>query len=139
VTAVTTLAALVSGTGWHVADLLRAAETLAIKFHPLPFARVEGRVGGDSGAGLVVDGVNLSHVDGILIRMMPPGSLEQVVFRMDALHRLAARRLGGCHLRWERIGCDGLRHRRRRRGKGEADGPCCGQRERMRCYSAAHA
>ena len=24
------------------------------------------------------------------MRMMPPGSLEQVVFRMDALHRVAA-------------------------------------------------
>jgi ribosomal protein S6--L-glutamate ligase len=29
-------------------------------------------------------------VDGVLVRMMPPGTLEQVVFRMDALHRLAA-------------------------------------------------
>ena len=29
-------------------------------------------------------------VDGVLVRMMPPGSLEQVVFRMDALHRLEA-------------------------------------------------
>ena len=28
--------------------------------------------------------------DGVLVRMMPPGSLEQVVFRMDALHRIAA-------------------------------------------------
>ena len=29
-------------------------------------------------------------LDGVLVRMMPPGSLEQVVFRMDALHRVAA-------------------------------------------------
>ena len=29
-------------------------------------------------------------MDGVLVRMMPPGSLEQVVFRMDALHRLMA-------------------------------------------------
>jgi ribosomal protein S6--L-glutamate ligase len=29
-------------------------------------------------------------MDGVLVRMMPPGSLEQVVFRMDALHRIAA-------------------------------------------------
>lgn len=32
----------------------------------------------------------MTRSDGILVRMMPPGSLEQVVFRMDALHRLAA-------------------------------------------------
>ena len=35
-------------------------------------------------------GLDLTAVDGVLVRMMPPGSLEQVVFRMDALHRLAA-------------------------------------------------
>ena len=33
---------------------------------------------------------NLLAMDGVLVRMMPPGSLEQVVFRMDALHRIAA-------------------------------------------------
>lgn len=88
--AVTTLAALVSGTGWHVADLLRAADLLAIRLLPLPFARVEGWVGGGRGTGFVVDGIDLLELDGILIRMMPPGSLEQVVFRMDALHRAAA-------------------------------------------------
>jgi tetrahydromethanopterin:alpha-L-glutamate ligase len=36
-------------------------------------------------------GVDLGSVDGVLVRMMPPGSLEQVIFRMDALHRLEAR------------------------------------------------
>ena len=35
--------------------------------------------------------ISLSGCDGVLVRIMPPGSLEQVVFRMDALHRLAAR------------------------------------------------
>ena len=35
-------------------------------------------------------GLDLTAADGVLVRMMPPGSLEQVVFRMDALHRLAA-------------------------------------------------
>ena len=35
-------------------------------------------------------GIDLMDVDGVLVRMMPPGSLEQVVFRMDALHRVAA-------------------------------------------------
>jgi ribosomal protein S6--L-glutamate ligase len=90
VSAGTTLAALVSGTGWHVADLVRAAEALAIRLHPLPFARIEGWVGGGSVRGVRVDGIDLLGVDGVMIRMMPPGSLEQVVFRMDALHRVAA-------------------------------------------------
>src|SRR2546423_1010405 len=33
----------------------------------------------------------LAGFDGVLVRTMPPGSLEQVVFRMDLLPRLAAR------------------------------------------------
>ena len=39
---------------------------------------------------VTADGINLLAVDGVLVRMMPPGSLEQVVFRMDALHGLVA-------------------------------------------------
>jgi ribosomal protein S6--L-glutamate ligase len=34
--------------------------------------------------------VDLGAVDAVLVRSMPPGSLEQVVFRMDALARLEA-------------------------------------------------
>ncbi|MFO0890445.1 MAG: hypothetical protein U0790_15045 [Isosphaeraceae bacterium] len=84
-----TIVALVSGTGWHVADLARAAEGLALDFRAVPFPSVaawveEGRQ--RVGAG----GVELTECDGVLVRMMPPGSLEQVVFRMDALHRVAA-------------------------------------------------
>src|SRR5213075_2713780 len=33
----------------------------------------------------------LAGFDAVLVRTMPPGSLEQVVFRMDVLHRLEAR------------------------------------------------
>ena len=33
----------------------------------------------------------LAGFDAVLVRTMPPGSLEQVVFRMDLLHRLQAR------------------------------------------------
>ena len=85
----TILAALVSGTGWHVADLLRAALALDVKLHALPFAEVSAGVGGGLGK-VSAGGVELGDVDGVLVRMMPPGSLEQVVFRMDALHRLSA-------------------------------------------------
>ena len=33
----------------------------------------------------------LPHGDAVIVRTMPPGSLEQVVFRMDLLHRLQRR------------------------------------------------
>ncbi len=86
-----TLAALVSGSGWHVADLQRAAGRLGVILHAVPFAEVSASVGiAGQGASVRAAGLDLMQVDGVLVRMMPPGSLEQVVFRMDALHRLAA-------------------------------------------------
>lgn len=81
--------ALVSGFGWHVRDLRRAAERLKLDFEPVLFPRVIARVG-QGPARIEAAGIDLTRVDGVLIRMMPPGSLEQVVFRMDALQRLAA-------------------------------------------------
>ncbi len=83
------LVALVSGQGWHVQDLLRAAGTVGVTLEAAPFPRVVGRVGGGSSR-VLAGGLDLGQADGVLVRMMPPGSLEQVVFRMDALHRLAA-------------------------------------------------
>jgi ribosomal protein S6--L-glutamate ligase len=77
------LALLAGGDGWHVRDLKRAAaslghEAVAIDFRKLSAGVATGR---DSFAGF----------DAVLVRTMPPGSLEQVVFRMDLLHRLVAR------------------------------------------------
>lgn len=84
-----TFATLVSGTGWHVADLQRAAVRLGLSLKVLPFDQVEAAVGGE-GEGVASGGLRFDDVDGVIVRMMPPGSLEQVVFRMDALHRLTA-------------------------------------------------
>src|SRR5215469_17741462 len=88
----TSLVALVPGAGWHVADLQRAADRLEVALHAVPFPRVSASVGlREVGtAGVQAGGLDLLVADGVLVRMMPPGSLEQVVFRMDALHRLAA-------------------------------------------------
>src|SRR3954470_23586021 len=83
------LVALVSGFGWHVQDLRRAAGALNLRFDAVPFPTVVGRVG-DGPARVEAGGIDLTGVAGVLVRMMPPGTLEQVVFRMDALHRLRA-------------------------------------------------
>lgn len=84
-----TLVALVSGSGWHVEDLGRAAAGLGVNFRAVPFPTVSAWV--DHGRQRVeAGGLELTGVGGVLVRMMPPGSLEQVVFRMDALHRVAA-------------------------------------------------
>jgi ribosomal protein S6--L-glutamate ligase len=85
----TTLVALVSGSGWHVADLRRAAGRLDLSLRVAPFDRVSASVGGGP-ARVEAGGASLLDCRGVLVRMMPPGSLEQVVFRMDALHRACA-------------------------------------------------
>jgi ribosomal protein S6--L-glutamate ligase len=76
------IAILSAGDGWHVQDLLRAARTYGVDAESVNFRRLQARVG--AGANHVL------QADRVLVRTMPPGSLEQVVFRMDALHRLQA-------------------------------------------------
>lgn len=79
------IVALVSGFGWHVEDLQRAALTLGIDFLPIEFSRLKGYVGHHEKT-VDASSVSLTDVDGVLVRMMPPAGLERVVFRMDALH-----------------------------------------------------
>jgi tetrahydromethanopterin:alpha-L-glutamate ligase len=101
----TTFCALVSGFGWHVEDLQRAAEKTGVFLRTALFPQVSARVGtGPTAKPLGSDrpassectssvqaaGIDLLALDGVLVRMMPPGSLEQVVFRMDALQRIVA-------------------------------------------------
>ncbi|HXG12732.1 MAG TPA: RimK family alpha-L-glutamate ligase [Gemmataceae bacterium] len=76
-------AILSSGSGWHVRDLQRAAARLGHEAVAVDFRRLH--------AGVAVTADPLAGYDGVLVRTMPPGSLEQVVFRMDLLHRLRAR------------------------------------------------
>src|SRR5438876_2140252 len=76
-------AILAGGEGWHVRDLQRAAASLGHDAVAVDFRRVQAAVGGAPDS--------LSDYDGVLVRTMPPGSLEQVVFRMDVLHRLERR------------------------------------------------
>jgi len=77
------IALLSSGDGWHVRDLQRAAADLGHEAVAVDFRRLSASVATGSGP--------LDSFDGILVRTMPPGSLEQVVFRMDLLQRLHVR------------------------------------------------
>ncbi len=79
------IALLAGGDGWHVRDLVRAAAALGHRAEAVDFRRARAFVAcpGDPFAGF----------DAVFVRTMPPGSLEQVVFRMDVLHRLEARGL----------------------------------------------
>jgi ribosomal protein S6--L-glutamate ligase len=77
------IALLSAGDGWHVRDLQRAATRLYHEAIAVDFRRLSEGVAHGPDA--------LTGFDGVLVRTMPPGSLEQVVFRMDLLHRAQAR------------------------------------------------
>jgi RimK family alpha-L-glutamate ligase len=77
------IAVLSSGQGWHVGDLARAAAALGHEIVPVDFRRVLDTVPPGRGT--------LDAYPAVIVRTMPPGSLEQVVFRMDVLARMAAR------------------------------------------------
>jgi tetrahydromethanopterin:alpha-L-glutamate ligase len=91
IAAISSIVALVSGFGWHVTDLERAAKRISVSLAAVLFPRVCALVPTSGEAPRIsAGGIELTGADGVLVRMMPPGSLEQVVFRMDTLHRLAA-------------------------------------------------
>lgn len=80
------IAVLGSTESWYMSDLRRAAgprhELLPLTFRDLMATLGSGPPSCASA------GFELMEVDAVLVRTMPPGSLEQVVFRMDALARL---------------------------------------------------
>jgi ribosomal protein S6--L-glutamate ligase len=82
------LAVLCSPTSWYFRDLTRAAghrhELVAA-----PFTQIQAHVA-ESRSLVTSASIDLSTFDAVLVRTMPPGSLEQVVFRMDTLVRLEA-------------------------------------------------
>jgi len=77
------IAILSGGTGWHVQDALRAARELGHSAEALDFRGLS--------ASVLAGRDPLAAFDAVLVRTMPAGSLEQVVFRMDLLHEAVAR------------------------------------------------
>src|SRR5829696_4753539 len=82
------LAVLAAGDSWYLADLVRASGGRH-EITPVSYKSIASHIHGSNLA--VRSGqTDLGSCDGLLIRSMPPGSLEQVVFRMDALAQLEA-------------------------------------------------
>jgi ribosomal protein S6--L-glutamate ligase len=90
-------AVLAAADSWYARDLARAAAG-DFEIVTLPFSEItadlsplspRGRGAGGEGASLriVTAGRDLAEFDAVIVRTMPPGSLEQVVFRMDCLGR----------------------------------------------------
>jgi RimK family alpha-L-glutamate ligase len=80
-------------TGWHTDELCRA---LAERGHigvVLPYERLVARVGGSSASsvGLSSEQAPILTADAVLARIIPSGSLEQIIYRVDALHWIEER------------------------------------------------
>ncbi|MDQ7029080.1 MAG: RimK family alpha-L-glutamate ligase [Ardenticatenia bacterium] len=78
-----------AGRGWHVDELQRALEARGHHCTVVPIRGMMARVG--EWPPLASRDVPLDTVDVVLVRIIPRGSLEQTIFRMDALHLLEAR------------------------------------------------
>jgi len=83
-------AVLAAADSWYFADLQRAARDRH-ELVAFPFRSLSSSVAGEQSRGTVyASNSMLNEFDAVIVRTMPPGTLEQVVFRMDVLGRLEA-------------------------------------------------
>jgi RimK family alpha-L-glutamate ligase len=82
------VAVLGSTGGWHAERLERALTARGHECSFAPVTRMAARVFG--GIEVASRDVRLDTCDAVIVRGIPRGSLEQIVFRVDALHALAA-------------------------------------------------
>ena len=80
---------LASRQGWHTRELTRAIESRGHTGTIVPYEGLTASVG--SRPGLRSGSAELDQADAVLARIIPSGSLEQIIFRVDALHRLEER------------------------------------------------
>ena len=82
-------AAVIGSTGgWHAERLERALTAHGHECLFAPVTRMVGRI--DGGFAARSRDLALDACDVVVVRAIPRGSLEQIVFRVDALHALAA-------------------------------------------------
>jgi RimK family alpha-L-glutamate ligase len=87
------VAILNHGSGWHTDELTRALAERGHTAVVVPYERLIAALGGPASAGdaLTSEGISLLDADAVLARIIPAGSLEQIIFRVDALHWLEER------------------------------------------------
>ncbi|HEX6814966.1 MAG TPA: RimK family alpha-L-glutamate ligase [Gemmatimonadaceae bacterium] len=80
------VAILAARTGWHTDALTRALAARGARAAVLPYEAVVASLG--RRASLAAQDTDLLDADAVLARIIPNGSLEQIVFRVDTLHAL---------------------------------------------------
>jgi len=71
---------------WHVEALRRALEMRGIPAECFPITRFVARISHQPR--VRIEDQILENYDAIIVRSIPAGSLEQIIFRVDVLHRL---------------------------------------------------
>jgi RimK family alpha-L-glutamate ligase len=77
--------------GWHTDQLCRALAERGYEGRVLPYEALVAHLGRGAAAGVTAGGDDLGACAAVLARIIPAGSLEQIVFRVDALHTLEER------------------------------------------------
>jgi RimK family alpha-L-glutamate ligase len=85
------VAILAAREGWHTAELCRALDARGHEGGVHAYEGLVGRLGAGAESSLTTGGENLDAAAAVLPRIIPAGSLEQIIFRVDALHRLEDR------------------------------------------------
>jgi RimK family alpha-L-glutamate ligase len=83
------IAILASRQGWHTRELTHALEARGHTGAIVPYEGLTASIGGRPG--LRCEAADLDRAGAVLARIIPSGSLEQIIFRVDALHRLEER------------------------------------------------
>jgi RimK family alpha-L-glutamate ligase len=80
-------------TGWHTDELVRALTGRGHTGVVLPYEGLRARLGTERSVSgnLSSEGTSILDADAVLARIIPSGSLEQIIFRVDALHWIEER------------------------------------------------
>ena len=86
-------------TGWHTDELCRALTARGHTSHVLRYEGLVARLGVTGGQGrqpretgaLSSESTSILDADAVLARIIPNGSLEQIIYRVDALHWIETR------------------------------------------------
>ena len=74
------IAVLSNPASWYFLDLKRAAEDQQVDLIPISFSHLAASLGHPHDPGFFAEQTSFNDWDMILVRSMPPGSLEQVIF-----------------------------------------------------------
>lgn len=79
-------------TGWHTGELCRALVERGHEGLVVPYEGLVARLGAAPRAGALSSaGADVLDADAVLARIVPNGSLEQIIYRVDALHWIEQR------------------------------------------------